>query len=345
MLKQERYLTGLRGLFCILIVLFHYSDAPTVFDYPILAPFKILHNWSVIGNGHLWINFFYLISGYVLAGKYYYQPINISLYFTKRIFRIFPLHLFLLALYFIRNSLNGRFDVNRFGLDSLGFNLLLIQNWVPFLWQSWNYPSWTLSSEWFLYLVFGIVLIFRKKIRTFKHRDFILAVFLMVFTFIAPTYLNENIYNLLLLTEDSRFFILGIIISQIPRFKIFDLPYIRPVFQLASLVALVWVVGDESLMPHMAWIFSILILSFRGSQSWASRFLSNPFLIWIGERSFSLYLCHIPILELFLTYLPPLGPTLGVLATVLSLVGFTFVLHFIFEKKIYGLAGLTKKVA
>jgi peptidoglycan/LPS O-acetylase OafA/YrhL len=345
MLKQERYLTGLRGLFCILIVLFHYSDASTVFEYPIVAPFKILHNWSVIGNGYLWVNFFYLISGYFLARRYFYQSTKIGFYFTKRIFRIFPLHLFLLSLFLLRNSLEEHYQVNRFGLDSLGFNVLLIQNWVPLLWRSWNYPSWTLSSEWFLYLVFGIVLIFRKKIRTFKHRDFILAALLMLFTFIAPSYLNENTYNLKLLTVDSRFFILGIILAQLPHLKILDLILVRQVFQIGSLAALVWVSGDVSRLPHLAWIFSILILSFRDSQSLVSRFLSNPFFLWFGERSFTLYLCHIPILELFLTYLPPLGPVLGVTASLLFLLGFTFVLHFCFEKKIYGLVGLTKKSA
>jgi peptidoglycan/LPS O-acetylase OafA/YrhL len=35
-------------------------------------------------------------------------------------------------------------------------NLLLVQTWVPDFHLNWNYPSWSISSEWFAYLWFPI---------------------------------------------------------------------------------------------------------------------------------------------------------------------------------------------
>lgn len=119
------------------------------------------------------VDMFFLLSGFVFfwlyADKIAERKISIKKFFTLRFTRIYPVHLFTLLLIgvlqyiFISQTGHAFANVNN---DSKHFlqNLLLIQSWcfekTPAQ-SGFNAPSWSISVEAFLYILFFIVAILR----------------------------------------------------------------------------------------------------------------------------------------------------------------------------------------
>jgi peptidoglycan/LPS O-acetylase OafA/YrhL len=90
----------------------------------------------------------------------YYRQVQAGTFSTRdflinRIARIYPLHLVTLVAAFImvRTLRDSGWNID-LGLRSLVTNLFLVQSWGFYNTFSFNAPSWSISAEWFAYLVF-----------------------------------------------------------------------------------------------------------------------------------------------------------------------------------------------
>ena len=147
-------LDSLRGVCAVLVVLYH------VVLNNHLAPL------SFIRGGYMFVDFFFVLSGFVIAYNYagrIRDKSSFGDFLIKRFFRLWPLHLFLLMLYFVveigglagteMGSRTGRTvpDLIRTGT---------LTNAIGMDHQSnWNMPSWSISGEWWTYIVFGLIVL------------------------------------------------------------------------------------------------------------------------------------------------------------------------------------------
>jgi len=157
-------LTGLRFLAASWVVLYHYAGAALPSGTP--AGLR-----NAVGHGYVGVNFFYLLSGFILAYNYAEgAPGAVRMRGTKRAFwknrlsRIYPMYLaaWLLAAPFV--------VAHRFATDASSFvalaklgvaalvSLGLVQAWLPGANAWWNPPGWSISVEAFFYAVFPWVL-------------------------------------------------------------------------------------------------------------------------------------------------------------------------------------------
>jgi peptidoglycan/LPS O-acetylase OafA/YrhL len=130
-----------------------------------LGPFA---GW--LGRGYLGVDGFFLLSGLILArndrelsahaaGRF--AP-KVWRFLTRRLARIYPVHaatLCLLAAFLLLARIQGLLprEASRFGLVPLVENLCLIQGWGVAGAGSWDYPSWSISTEWAGYLLFPLL--------------------------------------------------------------------------------------------------------------------------------------------------------------------------------------------
>ena len=101
-------LQSLRGILCLIVVFVHFTPYENL----------LIHNHYLAGIA---VITFFILSGYVLTLNYLYRINsidNLKIFFKKRFFRLYPLHLFFLLLFviieFIKYYLNLSYflDIN-----------------------------------------------------------------------------------------------------------------------------------------------------------------------------------------------------------------------------------------
>ena len=152
-------LESLRGIACLLVVLYHIP--------PWYGPFARL---GVVHSGHLAVEFFFVLSGFVLFHSYGSRITDFATlkrFMILRLFRLYPVH-FAFMLLFFGFELAKYVSATRHGLlapapmrellTALGENTLLVQG-VGLRKRSvfLNFPSWSISTEFYTYLIFGLV--------------------------------------------------------------------------------------------------------------------------------------------------------------------------------------------
>ncbi len=149
-------LDGWRGICALLVVLFH---APVA---------GIVHETAFFRHSYLFVDFFFVLSGFVIAHAFYDRlrgEQNFGRFFGLRLFRVYPLHLFMLALFVAFECLmlvtRGPSEafVGGNSVVALAHNLLMSHSFGTVDSLGWNYPSWSISAELLAYGLFALLVI------------------------------------------------------------------------------------------------------------------------------------------------------------------------------------------
>ncbi len=147
----------LRFCTAVLVVIFHYElfilrDATTAKRY--------------FGAFDVGVDLFFVLSGFVIAHNYAGRLQNLGDYFyflQKRIARIYPLHL-LMTLAVIAMVVGAHVlgqpikEGARYGIHYLPGQLTMTHAWGIHDRLSFNHVSWSISAEWFAYLMFPLLM-------------------------------------------------------------------------------------------------------------------------------------------------------------------------------------------
>lgn len=162
-----------RGLFSAMVVFFHMSAFTNT---PII-------NNPFVNNSDLFVDFFFVLSGFVIA--YSYREITsadkLQQFLKKRWLRVYPLH-FIMLIAFVAIELGkhlfiGYIQINNLNnannnLSSFLSSLLLINSVkVPGVQDvSWNIPSWSISAEMISYTFFAglLLLLYELNKKAYK---------------------------------------------------------------------------------------------------------------------------------------------------------------------------------
>lgn len=163
---EIKALAGARALPPLLLVLYHFGEGHHYMHIRVYDLF--------IAKGYLWVEFFFVLSGFILTYVYhargsFWRWDTYSTFLKTRLARLYPLHLFMLLLilvmviYFRWLAQVGGY-VSYYDAPyhpALGFwpfiaNLFLVQAWNLFDRLTWNGVAWFVSVEFFLCLIFPI---------------------------------------------------------------------------------------------------------------------------------------------------------------------------------------------
>lgn len=151
----QRYgvLDAYRYIAAICVAFYHFEN-----DF---QPYMAQHT-DFLERFHLFVDFFFVLSGFVLMHTYGARISSLADYgrfLRKRLARIYPLHaattlLFVaIAWTVLRLGLPVR-DPSAFDIAPAPYHLLLIHAWGLNVKPALNFPSWSISAELFVYLLF-----------------------------------------------------------------------------------------------------------------------------------------------------------------------------------------------
>ncbi|EOI5757159.1 MULTISPECIES: acyltransferase family protein [Enterobacteriaceae] len=288
-MKHTRYLVldSFRGLCALSIVIHH------------LAIHNTITEWSFFSNSAVLVEFFFMLSGFVLMHSYgYRKDVSLKKFFKARFYRIYPLHIFMLVIFFLFELIvyvfyhNG-YPINnvpfmgRNGLDQIIPNLLLLQSWLPFSEpMSFNGVSWSISVEFYMYLILYLTLCLKSNFSYICWASFILISLIVLYTGYAGNYIY-------VLRGLSSFFI-GTFTYVVVRNNSYKLNYkVETLCEFLIIIFTLYYISkgvDSPLILNI--VFATLIIVFHRERGMLSKFLKNKKFIFLGDISYSLYLTH-----------------------------------------------------
>lgn len=298
-------LTPLRGIAALLVVLFHYDIWLMLRGFPRLISTKAT---SIITNGYLAVDFFFILSGFVICHVYGKKLENrtktsVKNYLWARFSRLYPLHVFIMSLFVIQTIAlyytfpeyaKSKWLWSR-SLPDFFIHLFFLQTSGIIDRPVWNVGSWSIAAEWWTYIFAIVIIPMLNKSKRFSYIIFsILAITgYVLITIQNPKFALDEFYALGTLRCVFGFTI-GIVVYQpykylVHKHTIWSKDWMFFVILGSAILVLHFSLYDVIIIP----LFVALILCASLNKGLPNKLLNTKPLIFIGNISYSIYLIHL----------------------------------------------------
>ena len=334
--KYLNNLTPMRGIAALLTVIYHV-------DLMIGNGGDMLVKQSqsmVLSRMYLMVDFFFILSGFIMFyvyGKMFASNVNKASFkkFTvARFARVYPLHFFTFCYCIVLFFISGRIGIPKnpvLQIENSSFsmltNTLLLHSMNFHNWFSWNHASWSISVEWWAYMLFPFLVAPISNMHSSKKIIIAMLCFIgyLAITFLIipivtvpkeipfvkanPSQLTINVAYQYGYIRCLCGFILGMMVYQAYSAKWLS-KFLANGYILLFLTLLSFISMHFNLPDFVTIIsFPFILLSGAYGSVGIDNFFANKFLQRLGDWSFSIYLVHQPLLFTIgsvMSYLNPL---------------------------------------
>jgi peptidoglycan/LPS O-acetylase OafA/YrhL len=275
-------LTGIRGIAAVMVLFWHLREVQTG---------QFVHfGWldAIPSFGYLGVDVFFLLSGFILSYAYrswFADGLRRSKLYdfaVARVARLYPLHLFALALMILAWWAGHRFfhvtpnNEESYTVPAVFANLFLVQEW--FRLGSPNPVSWSISVELASYLIFPFAITLTARMP--KWWGFAALPVFLAMALLAPVRLLRGV---------AEFYFGFSAFSLVTQYPPLRLP---PWATLAALLLpfyLSFFLGRE-ILPAVIPCFCLAIAGITSNEDWLCRLSRSKPVWYLGEISYSIYM-------------------------------------------------------
>lgn len=300
--KRFETLDSFRGICALLVVCFHARIQQCITET------------TFFRNGNYFVEFFFVLSGFVIFhtyGKKTFNSNSFKSYTTSRFFRIFPLHLVTLGVFITIELVKLIAQKKGLGFNNPAFvgstapsellpNALLLQSWLPGAnTLSFNIVAWSISVEFYIYIIFGLLLFGNKQVKT-------TGIALLAITGLLCLYFDVDFVKSAV-SRGLLCFFMGCLIYMIYE-KLQDFKPGKGISSITEILLLIAIVVILVYMPVSklknilaTFIFAATVLTFAMEAGIVSSFFKTGFLKYLGKLSYSIYIVHFVIWQVLLS--------------------------------------------
>jgi peptidoglycan/LPS O-acetylase OafA/YrhL len=298
-------LDGWRGLCALVVCLFHLNVATKSF----------LQHAPLIVNGFIFVDFFFVLSGFVISvayARHINQIGDLGRFIARRFGRLWPLNTAVLAVWltielvaWVGQPYLGPFKEHDPFTGpttplALLSHLLLLQSFGLHDQLTWNGPAWSIGAEFWTYVVFGLACLLGDADR--RRAAIVLAALGLAVVTLCPRFMDA--------TYDYGFFrclygfFLGHLVfrAHLSRHARGGLrPGLASVLELAGVVLVLIfasVAGRDPISLAAPLVFALVVYVFSFEAGALSRLLATTPFRLIGAWSYSIYMLQSLLLVL-----------------------------------------------
>jgi len=296
-----------RGICALSVALMHLNNLSHIYYFP------------AIRHASLCVDFFFLLSGFILRYVYFDRITtgpDAAAFLTRRFGRLWPLHIITTAVVFVNLSLKNLvvavfhytganlllYHGHTLSMIALSLiaQLFMIQGmglWTYLGDLNWNFPSWSISVEFYAYWVFAALCFAPKSSRNWLALALSAMGGIILVIFNGAILINGG--DLAFFRCLYSFFLGFILFGFYKKHSSGTLP--GATFQecLATFLylAFLWVAKDGPIQFLAPVVFGYVIYVFAFAKGAISRLLSTGPALALGAWSYSIYLLHNILIE------------------------------------------------
>ncbi len=262
-------------------------------------------HFAIIEKGGMGVDLFFILSGFILAHVYGPQveakTFHWRSFLWARLARVYPLHLFclmaMIGIWLIGLKLGAKTEAHAFDVTQIPAHIMLVQAWGTVGSDGWNFPSWSISAEWFAYLAFPVTFGVAGLFKRAPLAGIALAVGLF-WLLVAYAY-SANMVLVDMTWQGGHIriipsFLMGVALWMAGRQMVLS----RRFAGIGVGVSVVWIFGAsgvgfpaELIWPGLA---ALVFFLAETSKHENHAMCSSKAWIYLGEISFAAYMIHLP---------------------------------------------------
>lgn len=261
---------------------------------------------TLVAEGKLGVELFFVLSGFILSHVYLdafgARRFRYGGFLWARLARIYPLHIATLVAVGVMavaaTALGQPMAHPVLYWPALPSNLLLVNAWGFNIDAGWNHPAWSISAEWFAYLLFPVFALIAWALR--DRPRMAVAGALVILAGIYPLFERLAGFSL----NDATIawgalrivpcFLYGCAINLLWRARLIRTPRAAVLATFAFLAISAGLAAVAAPPALIVAAFGGLILSLASLTSTGSKLFANPVGVYLGEVSFAVYMVAAP---------------------------------------------------
>lgn len=266
---------------------------------------SVLHRNPLVGNGTRFVDFFFVLSGFVIAHAYRDRLLASSSqvwpFLVRRIGRLWPLHVAVLFVLiglqvsvllasWMGIDVGQRAAFGRSSVSEIPANLLLVHAWGFYDKPTWNIVSWSISTEMFAYCAFAAMCALLPTRWLSRVAVVILAASALVVVACAPAGMKS-------MTDFGVFrclfgFMTGVLVRALWELCPLRLGTLGEVLVTIGVLAAVSMIPAGDLTVLVVPVFALAVWVFASEGGAVSRILRTRLPQALGAWSYSIYMVH-----------------------------------------------------